>query len=110
MPPASHGLSPRNGGFWVFYGALACVITVGLVGFAYMALVVRPADVDLIIQTKAEAVATKKAFDDRVVGRTPEGFHRADMREWCQAFAEANWGKGIACPNPYELPGYASRR
>ena len=44
----------------------------------------------------------------KVVGRTPEGFHREDMREWCAAAVHAN--PGFNCPDPYTLPGYFRRR
>jgi hypothetical protein len=39
-----------------------------------------------------------------VVGRTPEGFHRGDAKELCEALAVAN--VGWRCVDPYTLPGY----
>lgn len=51
--------------------------------------------------------------DSRIVGKTPERFHRRDadelIRAMCQATANAS-GKRIQCPNPYNLPGFRSRQ
>ena len=102
--------NPRNGSFWFFYGLMGAFLGAVTLALIWGILFVRPADLDIIIKTKEEAAATKKAFDERVVGRTPEGFHRADMREWCEAFAEANRQTGIVCPDPYGLPGFTRRR
>ena len=97
---------PRNGAFWLFYGTLAALFVLLGVAVLYAAVFIRPTDIKTISETKTTAEATKRAFDATVVGRTPEGFHRNDMREWCQAFAEANRGRGIICPDPYTLPGF----
>jgi hypothetical protein len=46
-------------------------------------------------------------FNSRLVGRTPEGFHRRDadelVRELCRT------AKIKPCPNPYKLPGFYAR-
>lgn len=100
--------SPRNGGFWLFYGMLfaTCAVLGGFLIYGFV--FVRPADVRVITETRTLADSTKKAFDTTVVGRTPEGFHRKDMREWCEAFMRAN--PDIVCPDPYGLPGFRNPR
>jgi hypothetical protein len=101
---------PRNGSFWLFYGGLAVIAFLCVAVVGYGAAVVRPRDLDRIDQIQRDGVATKSAFDTLVVGRTPEGFHRRDMREWCDAFDRANRGSGIVCPDPYSLPGFKAPR
>jgi hypothetical protein len=101
---------PRNGSFWIFYGSLAALAFMCALVIAYAAGVVRPRDLERIEQVHKEGIATKAAFDTLVVGRTPEGFHRHDMREWCEAFERANRGTGIVCPDPYSLPGFRNPR
>jgi len=43
-------------------------------------------------------------LNHQVVGRTPEGFHRADATELMQVMCEMN--PGLTCPDPYALPNY----
>ena len=43
----------------------------------------------------------------RIVGKTPEGWHRKDMDEWCAAFNTIN--AGVKCPDPRKLPSYLER-
>ena len=85
---------------------MLCVLPVLFAVGAY----VRQSDLELIRDTKRDADATKRAFDTTVVGRTPEGFHRKDMAEWCEAFEKANRFTGVTCPDPYRLPGYGRQK
>lgn len=48
--------------------------------------------------------AELRELSARVVGRTPEGWHRADMAEWVAEFVRT----GIP-PDPYKLPSYLER-
>ncbi len=57
----------------------------------------------LIVSSELRHAALLADLDKRVVGRTPEGFHRADALELCEALADVN---GLVCPSPYELPRY----
>jgi hypothetical protein len=102
--------NPRNGSFWIFYGfvAASALLAVGMI--VYALIFIRPSDVRAIAETKSMAAETKKSFDQLVVGRTPEGFHRRDMQEWCRAFERANKGSGITCPDPYDLEGYRQHK
>jgi hypothetical protein len=102
--------NPRNGSFWVFYGFLAASVILAIGMIVYAAIFIRPSDVRTIAETKTIAVDTKKSFDQLVVGRTPEGFHRKDMREWCEEFERTNRGSGIICPDPYGLRGFREPR
>ncbi len=43
-------------------------------------------------------------LQDQVVGRSPEGFHRADAAELMEQLCLSN--AGLRCPNPYRLPRY----
>jgi hypothetical protein len=90
----------------LFYGGLAAMAVTIVAVLAYGVAYVRHGDLGLVDQIRRESAATKKAFDALVVGRTPEGFHRKDMAEWCVAFQQANRASGITCPDPYTLPGY----
>ncbi len=47
---------------------------------------------------------TLDKLDDKIVGKSPEGFHRRDAHELCLAMELTN--KSWKCPNPYDLPGY----
>ena len=40
----------------------------------------------------------------KIVGKSPEGWHRHDMGLWCEEFKEVN--PGINCPNPWGMPSY----
>jgi hypothetical protein len=42
------------------------------------------------------------ALESRIVGATPEGWHRRDMKEWVEC------SQGEYC-DPYALPGYLDR-
>jgi len=44
------------------------------------------------------------ALKNTVVGKTPEGFHRADAVELMEALCLLN--EGLRCPDPYRLPNY----
>jgi hypothetical protein len=90
----------------LFYGGLVAMVVAIVAMLVYAVAYVRHVDLALVAQTRREGAATKKAFDTLVVGRTPEGFHRKDMAEWCVAFQQANRASGITCPDPYTLPGY----
>jgi hypothetical protein len=103
-------MSPSNGGFWLFYGVLAATTLIIVLAIVYGFAYIRPSDLDVIAKTRTESAATKKAFDTLVVGRTPEGFHRKDMREWCEEFERTNRGSGIICPDPYGLRGFREPR
>lgn len=43
-------------------------------------------------------------LDKKIVGKSPEGFHRRDAYEHCLAMQGKN--KDWSCPSPYKLPGY----
>lgn len=40
----------------------------------------------------------------QIVGKTPEGFHRKDAEEMCEAMILLN--QGLLCPDVRSLPGY----
>ena len=44
------------------------------------------------------------ALNRRIVGNSPEGFHRADAKELCDETARKN--DGFECADPYTLPSY----
>jgi len=96
----------RNGSKALFYVLVAvCVLLpVAALVFYY----VRASDIETITKTKQDTFAVKKAFDEKVVGRTPEGFHRYDMKEWCEAAMKVN--RGFVCPDPYTLHGFKNPR
>lgn len=52
-------------------------------------------------------------LDSRIVGKSPEGYHRRDAAEnneaLCRVVASA-LGKAITCPDPYTLPGFRARQ
>lgn len=50
---------------------------------------------------------TKNQLQQQVVGKTPEGFHRADALQFCEALEEAN--VSFTCVDPYTLPNYSER-
>ena len=54
-----------------------------------------------------------RALDGRIVGKTPEGYHRRDAAEnneaLCRVVANAV-GKPVRCPDPYNLPGFRARQ
>jgi len=43
-------------------------------------------------------------LSQQVVGKTPEGFHRADAAELMQALCDMN--RDLTCPDAYALPHY----
>lgn len=50
----------------------------------------------------AEALETINDLSERVVGRTPEGFHRLDAKELADVLCKAL--DVSPCPDPYDLP------
>lgn len=104
---ADHGNGSNGTRYFVVGLIVILLVLPALFAFGFY---VRQSDVDLIWATKREAEATKRVVDERLVGRTPEGFHRADMAEWCEAFEKANRFAGVTCPDPYKLPNYVRQR
>lgn len=52
-------------------------------------------------------VAALMNLSNRVVGKTPEGFHRADAAEIMELLCRSN--PGLRCPDPYATPLYKDK-
>lgn len=58
---------------------------------------------DLDAETRHQAHEIER-LSTQIVGRTPEGWHRADMAEWVAEFKRTGQP-----PDPYQLPSYLDR-
>lgn len=125
-PPIEHRYShppqPRNGNGRVSTGALtmdltkvaAIVIGVGAATFTIAQTYFQVESQIHSLEGKINqlSVAVDK-LDSRIVGKTPEGYHRRDAAEnneaLCRSLATAI-GRPVECPDPYSLPGFRARQ
>ncbi len=59
------------------------------------------------LHNTAKIIEEVRSLQSRIVGKTPEGWHRKDMDEWCNDFNKIN--NGVKCPDPRSLPSYIKR-
>ena len=57
-----------------------------------------------LLHDHGEIAASVDELKSKIVGKTPEGWHRHDMGLWCEEFKELN--PDINCPNPWAMPSY----
>lgn len=70
----------------------------------YIAHLIQSAAIAVIAILLAVTMIAVWRIDNRIVGISPEGFHRIDAVELMEALCLMN--DVLRCPDPYALPGY----